>query len=100
MTTKQRVLGLFLAALGAVLTVGGDAHAIIGRPLTPFSYAGVARRTVRRSAYYGYGYGAAAPYAAPANYVPAVPAGCAPGVPCGGAVYNPYYYGGSVVYGP
>ncbi len=25
-----------------------EAHAIIGRPLTPMSYAGVARRTVRR----------------------------------------------------
>jgi len=30
-----------------------EAHAIIGRPMTPLSYAGVARRTVRRS-YYGY----------------------------------------------
>jgi hypothetical protein len=27
------------------------AHAIIGRPLTPMSYAGVARRTVRRAPY-------------------------------------------------
>jgi hypothetical protein len=27
-----------------------EAHAIIGRPLTPLSYAGVARRTVRRCA--------------------------------------------------
>jgi len=44
------------------------AHAIIGRPLTPMSYAGVARRTTRREAYgvgayggyRGYGYGAAA----------------------------------------
>jgi hypothetical protein len=26
-----------------------EAHAIIGRPLTPMSYAGVARRTVRRA---------------------------------------------------
>jgi hypothetical protein len=25
-----------------------QAHAIIGRPLTPLSYAGVARRTIRR----------------------------------------------------
>ena len=42
-----------------------EAHAIIGRPLTPLSYAGVARRTTRR-AYGAYGaYGAyAAPYAA------------------------------------
>jgi hypothetical protein len=29
-----------------------QAHAIIGRPLTPMSYAGVARRTVRRGLYY------------------------------------------------
>src|SRR6516162_9535498 len=44
------------------------AHAIIGRPATPMSYAGVARRTTRREAsgtgayggYRGYGYGAAA----------------------------------------
>ncbi len=48
------------------------ANAVIGRPLTPMSYAGVARRTSRRAAYasgaygayggYGYGgYGYAAP---------------------------------------
>jgi hypothetical protein len=29
-----------------------EAQAIIGRPLTPMSYAGVARRTVRRAPYY------------------------------------------------
>jgi hypothetical protein len=29
-----------------------QAQAIIGRPLTPMSYAGVARRTVRRGLYY------------------------------------------------
>jgi hypothetical protein len=28
----------------------GPAHAVIGRPLTPLSVAGVARRTVRRCA--------------------------------------------------
>jgi hypothetical protein len=32
---------------------------IIGRPLTPFSYAGVARRTARRGAWYGAAAGAA-----------------------------------------
>jgi hypothetical protein len=38
-----------------------QAHAIIGRPLTPLSYAGVARRTTAR-AYGAYGaYGAVAP---------------------------------------
>jgi len=35
------------------------AHAVIGRPLTPMSYAGVARRTTRR-AYGAAAYGAAA----------------------------------------
>jgi hypothetical protein len=44
------------------------AHAIIGMPFTPMSYAGVARRTTRRAYVYGaaaspYGYGY--PYAAP-----------------------------------
>jgi hypothetical protein len=43
-----------LVAVGITLTlatVAADALAIIGRPLTPVSYAGVARRTVRRTAY-------------------------------------------------
>lgn len=31
-------------------TVSSSAHAIVGRPLTPVSVAGVARRTVRRCA--------------------------------------------------
>ena len=31
------------------LALVGDAHAIIGAPLTPVSYAGVARRTTRRA---------------------------------------------------
>ena len=30
-----------------------EAQAIIGRPLTPLSYAGVARRTTRRAVAYG-----------------------------------------------
>src|SRR3974390_1423798 len=42
-----------------------QAEAVIGRPLTPFSVAGVARRTTRRAVWagaiaggaYGYGYG-------------------------------------------
>jgi len=53
-----------------------EAHAIIGRPLTPMSYAGVARRTTYRAAAYGaaaYGaaaYGAAHVYAAPVVVAP------------------------------
>jgi hypothetical protein len=47
------VTGLFWS--GEVIPTGSsgfvtEAHAIIGRPLTPMSYAGVARRTVRRCA--------------------------------------------------
>jgi hypothetical protein len=42
---------------------------IIGRPLTPLSYAGVARRSFYRGAYYrGAAYGAAAAGAAAAAY--------------------------------
>jgi hypothetical protein len=37
-----------------------QANAIRGRPLTPMSYAGVARRTTRRAVYGGAAYGAAA----------------------------------------
>jgi hypothetical protein len=36
-------------ALTAALLGGADVFAIIGRPLTPLSYAGVARRTTRRA---------------------------------------------------
>ena len=53
------------------------AHAVIGRPLTPMSYAGVARRTTRRA--YGYGAYPAPAYVAPAPVVVApAPAVVAP----------------------
>ena len=45
---------------GAFVTA---ASARIGRPLTPLSYAGVARRTTRRAVAYGAAAGAAAAYA-------------------------------------
>jgi hypothetical protein len=78
---------------GSGLSVG-TAEARIGRPLTPMSYAGVARRTTRRAvyagaavgaAYGGYGYGYAAPpvYAAPV-YAPA----CGQTVDAYGRVYS------------
>jgi hypothetical protein len=52
------------------------AEAIIGRPLTPMSYAGVARRTTRRA----YAYGAAGVYGAPGYGAPVVYGGAyAPG---------------------
>jgi hypothetical protein len=48
---SRRILSIVLALVGLAL-VASDTYAIIGRPLTPLSYAGVARRTVRRAAYY------------------------------------------------
>ena len=47
--------------------LGSQAEARIGRPLTPMSYAGVARRTTRRAVYGAAAVGAAAygAYAAP-----------------------------------
>jgi hypothetical protein len=46
------------------ITITSDqAHAIIGRPLTPYSFAGARRRAIRRG-YYGY-YGYARPYLRP-----------------------------------
>lgn len=72
MTLKPRpglaILAVILAALAALEFSAGDsangtgplaavstliapeAHAVVGRPLTPVSYAGVARRTSRRTA--------------------------------------------------
>ncbi len=48
-----------------------SAHAIIGRPLTPMSYAGVARRTTRRA--FAYGAAMAPVVVAPAPVVVAPP---------------------------
>lgn len=65
-------LSIAAAVCGAALLWNGDvprdmqqewvssAHARIGRPLTPMSYAGVARRTTRRAVRAGAYYGAAA----------------------------------------
>jgi hypothetical protein len=47
---------------GLVCAIVPEVLAVVGRPLTPVSYAGVARRTVRRADYgtaypaYPYGY--------------------------------------------
>jgi hypothetical protein len=41
------VLVLF-GVIGVVVTMAGDVLAVVGRPATPVSYAGAARRTVRR----------------------------------------------------
>ena len=75
---------LCLLILAAGVGIAAEASAIIGRPLTPVSFAGVARRTVRRSAYVG---GAAA-------------VGTAAAVATHPSPYysQPYYSGGTVVY--
>jgi hypothetical protein len=74
--TKIRLLRIALATMAGVgclftsdhistikpASLVSEAHAIIGRPLTPLSYAGVARRTTRRAVAYGaYGGVAVAP---------------------------------------
>jgi hypothetical protein len=45
---RKLVLVLFVA-VGIVTTVAPDILAVVGRPLTPVSVAGVARRTARRT---------------------------------------------------
>ena len=60
------MLGLPVMGVGERLSVPGasgyvaTAEARVGRPLTPVSYAGVARRTTRRAAYGAAAYGTAA----------------------------------------
>ena len=81
MTAKKRILSAaFAAVAGLGLFMLDDvsptapglfvtrAHAIIGRPATPLSYAGVARRTTRRA--YGAGVYGAPVVAAPAYRAP------------------------------
>src|SRR5262245_55315376 len=94
-----RVIGLALAATaGFVALFAADnmsstrsglittADARIGRPLTPMSYAGVARRTTRR-AYYGAAAGAAAVGAAAAGAA-YYGSSCYQAVDAYGRVYN------------
>jgi hypothetical protein len=63
-----------------------EAKAWIGRPLTPMSYAGVARRTTRRA----YGVGAVGVYGVPAYGAPVV---------YGAPVYAPACYQAVNAYG-
>lgn len=102
MSAAKLGLGRALAALAVVLgasLVAEDAGAVVGRPLTPMSYAGVARRSSRRVARR-----TASRYsAAAATTYTALPAGCGPITPdgyyvCGGSYYRPYYQGTQVVY--
>jgi len=89
MTDRYIRLALALAAGVAALSWNGElsptsagvstAHAIIGRPLTPMSFAGVARRTAWRGygygGFYGYGYG----YRPPVVIAPPIAAVVPPG---------------------
>jgi hypothetical protein len=69
-----------------------SAEARIGRPLTPLSYAGVARRTTRRAITYGAAAGAVAYGAAVAAPVVVAPAGrCVQAVDPYGRVYTRCY---------
>jgi hypothetical protein len=86
-----RLLGITLATIAGILCLFASenisltrldrlvtqAQARIGRPLTPLSYAGVARRTVRRGVWAGAAVGAAAPYYGAPAY--AAPVYAAPG---------------------
>lgn len=64
----RTLLGLLVVVVTSVIdlspvgpTLVQEAHAVVGRPLTPVSYAGVARRTSRRTTRRAYAAGAA-PY--------------------------------------
>jgi hypothetical protein len=50
MHPKRKLALVVFATAVAVLTFTADLLAIVGQPATPVSYAGVARRTVRRAA--------------------------------------------------
>jgi hypothetical protein len=67
LTFDVRVLEGDLAGADGPASVFVD---IIGLPFTPLSYAGVARRTARRAAWYGAAAAAAAPYYPPYGYPP------------------------------
>jgi hypothetical protein len=47
----KKLLVACFATFGLVVVLASDVLAVVGRPATPMSYAGVARRTVRRNTY-------------------------------------------------
>ena len=48
MRRRRKLTLTAFALIGVFITIVPDVLAIVGRPATPVSYAGVARRTVRR----------------------------------------------------
>src|SRR5262245_33893867 len=78
------------------------AWAVIGRPLTPLSYAGVARRTTRRTVYAGAAVAGTAAVAAAS--IATLPAGCVNAYSggltyhnCSGTYYQESFNGPDVV---
>jgi hypothetical protein len=64
LATAAGIGGLFVSDRALTPNSGSlvsQASAVIGRPLTPLSYAGVARRTTRRAVYGAAAVGAVAP---------------------------------------
>jgi hypothetical protein len=51
MRSRRKTIAILLAVLGLVPIIANEAHAVVGMPATPVSYAGAARRTVRRAYY-------------------------------------------------
>ncbi|THD61991.1 MAG: hypothetical protein E7813_21090 [Bradyrhizobium sp.] len=79
--------------LNSQASLVSSAEAIIGRPLTPLSYAGVARRTTARAVGAGAVYGGAV-YGAPVVVVPApvvVAPSCVQAVDPYGRIYSRCY---------
>jgi hypothetical protein len=70
---------LFLSEKASLVKPGSlvtEAEAVIGRPLTPMSYAGVARRTTARAVYAAPVYAAPHVYAAPVYVAPVARPAC------------------------
>jgi len=51
MRSKSKRIVMMFGVAGVLLVAAQEAWAVIGRPLTPVSVAGVARRSVRRNTY-------------------------------------------------
>jgi hypothetical protein len=48
MKTNRKLIAGFFVVFGLLAMLASDVLAVVGMPATPMSYAGVARRTVRR----------------------------------------------------
>jgi hypothetical protein len=104
---RWALFGFFLAGLG-IPTPGSilvnDAEARVGRPATPTSVAGVARRTTRRTVHrHNYVHHHAG--IAVGSYVAVLPSNCTKVITrgasyhvCDNVYYRPYYEGSEVVY--